>query len=124
MRADMSDADRAAHDEAWGLNFGDFNDIEIARDQKQHPENLIEHPMSKNMRDKLIDFLKQHPGEITQPDDAGYTLLHREAIAGNLTSIEALLAAGADKNQKTRNGKTALDFARQLDWPHIVAALG
>ncbi|WP_415326500.1 hypothetical protein [Chryseobacterium sp. MMS23-Vi53] len=47
------------------------------------------------------------------------TLLHRETIAGNLTSVEVILKSGVDsgvnKNLKTNNGKTALDFAKQLN---------
>ena len=124
MRSAMAGEERAAHDAAWGLDFGDCNDIEIVYQQKQHPENLIEHPMSKNMRASLTDFLKEKPDQIVCKDEAGYTLLHKNAIAGNLTAVEVLLAAGADKSRKTHSGKTALDFARQLDWPRIVAALG
>jgi len=123
MRSEMTDKERAEHDEAWGQNFGDCSDILIVFQQKEHPEHLIEHPMSKNMREQLVDFLKQNPGELTDKDEAGYTFLHKEAIAGNLTSVEVLLQAGADKNQKTNSGKTALDFAQQLGWQHIVAAL-
>lgn len=36
----MSDKERADHDAAWGLKFGDYNDILMAYQQKQHPENL------------------------------------------------------------------------------------
>ena len=123
MRSEMSDNEREDHDEAWGLDFGDFNDIFVVTDQKEKPENLIEHPMSKNMKDSLIDFVKNNPEEITAKDELGYTFLHREAIAGNLTSIQVLLESGADKNEKTASGKTALDFAKQLNWEHLIPLL-
>ena len=123
MRAAMSAAERRAHDEAWGLNFGDFNAVEVATGQREHPENLVEHPMSVNMGDKLREFLQQHPAELTSQDEAGYTLLHREAIAGNRTSVAVLLQAGADRHAKTASGKTALDFARQLRWEHLLPVL-
>lgn len=123
MRSQMSDDEREDHDEAWGLDFGDFNDILVVNEQKEKPENLIEHPMSKNMKDSLIDFVKNNPEEVSAQDELGYTFLHREAVAGNLTSVEILLESGADKNVKTASGKTALDFAKQLNWEHLIPLL-
>lgn len=123
LRAAMGPQERKEHDEAWGLNFGDYNDILLVYEQKKHPENLIEHPMSINMKDSLVEFLKAHPLEITNQDEGGYTLLHREAIAGNRSSVETLLQFNADKNIKTSSGKTALDFVKQLGWEHIVPLL-
>ncbi len=123
MRSEMSDEEREAHDEAWGLEFGDFNDILVVNEQKEKPENLIEHPMSKNMKESLIEFLKSNPEEIEIQDDLGYTFLHREAIAGNQTSVELILKAGANADAKTNNGKTALDFAKELKWDHLIPVL-
>lgn len=123
MRSTMSSKERKEHDNAWGLDFGDYNEVLLVREQKEKPENLIEHPMSKNMGDKLIDFLKAHPNEISEADEGGFTLLHKETIAGNLTSIEVLLSLGADKNVKTNNGMTALDFAKKMKWEHIISVL-
>ena len=123
MRSMMEPEEREEHDAAWGLNFGDFNDVLVVKNQKENPENLIEHPMSRNMKEKLVEFLQQHPGEIKGQDDTGYTLLHRETIAGNLSSVEVLLQMGADKHAQTSNGKTALDFAKQLHWEHLIPAL-
>ncbi|MBS7254733.1 DUF2314 domain-containing protein [Flavobacterium branchiicola] len=123
MRSEMSDEEREAHDEAWGLDFGDFNDIQIVYEQSENPENLIEHPMSKNMKESLIEFLKNNPAEVTGQDDLGYTFLHREAIAGNRTSVEVILQSGADIKAKTKSGKTALDFAKNLNWDHLFPLL-
>lgn len=123
MRSDMDKKELKEHDKAWGLDFGSYNEVFVVRDQKEKPENLIEHPMSKNMRESLIDFLKQNPNELSSKDELGYTFLHKEAIAGNRTSIEVLKEAGADITQKTNSGKTALDFARQLNWEHIIPLL-
>ncbi|WP_220399523.1 ankyrin repeat domain-containing protein [Filimonas effusa] len=106
-----------------GLDFGDYNNIEVVYQQTEHPENLTEHPMSINMRERFREFLQQYPAEISQADNEGFTLLHRETIAGNRTSIEILLEKGADKGLKTHNGKTALDYARQLNWTHIIPLL-
>jgi len=123
MRSEMSDEERQSHDEAWGLEFGDFDDIEVVFEQKENPENLIEHPMSKNMKESLIEFLKNNPDEINGQDDLGNTFLHRETIAGNQNSVEVILDHGADKNAKTNSGKTALDFAKELKWDHLLPLL-
>lgn len=123
MRSEMSETERAEHDNAWGMDFGDYNDILVAYEQKEKPGNLIEHPMSKNMKESLIDFIKNNPEEVTNQDQLGYTFLHRETIAGNSTSVEVLIASGADLNAKTIDGKTALDFAKQLNWEHLIPIL-
>lgn len=123
MRSEMTSQERKDHDKAWGLDFGDYNEVLLVNEQKEKPENLIEHPMSKNMKEKLQDFLKQNPDEITYQDEEGFSLLHTETVAGNLTSITLLLESGVDKNMKTSQGKTALDIAKQLNWEHIIPVL-
>lgn len=123
MRTDMEESERQEHDDAWQLDFGDFNDIELVHEQKEKPENLVEHPMSRNMKEDFVKFLQQYPNELTNVDDNGLTLLHKETIAGNLSSIEVILEAGADRNLQSNNGKTALDFAKQLKWEHLIPAL-
>jgi ankyrin repeat protein len=75
------------------------------------------------MKESLVDFIKNNPDEVTNQDQLGYTFLHRETIAGNSTSVEILIAAGADINAKTIHGKTALDFAKQLNWEHLIPLL-
>ena len=123
MRKAMSQSERAEHDEAWGLNFGDPDVVLMAYEQQEHPQNLTEHPMSVNTKENFEEFLRGYPDEITRTDDEGYTMLHHEAIAGNLTRLELLLAKGADKNAKNIHGKTALDYARALGWDHVAEAL-
>jgi len=91
MRVGMSGKERRKHDQAWGLDFGDPNEILVVSRQKEQPENLIEHPMSKNMAGKVRDFLMENPEEIKTIDGDGLSMLHREAIAGNRTNIEILL---------------------------------
>ena len=123
IRSEMTAQERKEHDDAWGLDFGDYNEVLLVYKQKEHPENLIEHPMSKNAGEKLIDFLTKCPNEITKADEHGFTLLHREAIAGNLTSVEVLLSMGVDKNAKTNRGETALDLVKKVNWQHIIPVL-
>lgn len=123
LRSGMDETERKSHDEAWGMNFGDYTNILLAYEQEEHPENLEEHPMCVNMGDSLSEFLDQNPAEITGQDEMGYAMIHREAIAGNKLSVEMLLKKGADRNAKTSSGKTALDFANEMGWEHVSAVL-
>ena len=123
MRSGMNDKERRSHDKAWGLDFGDYNEILLAYEQKEKPENFIEHPMSKNMAEKMREFLKENPSELTTTDEDGLTLLHKEAIAGNKTSIEILLEFGADKAVESKSGKTAFDYAKSMNWEHLTEIL-
>jgi len=54
-----------------GLDFGDPDKIQVVFEEDKYPENLIEHPMSKNMGNSLKEFLTQHPEELTQKDEFG-----------------------------------------------------
>ena len=123
IRAGLPKKDRKAHDKAWGLDFGGLDNVMVAYEQDKHPENLIEHPMCRNMGDSFRDFLTQHPTEVTQCDEDGYTMLHRQAIAGNRGTIEILLELGADPHARTTSGYTAGDFASALGWDHLVPLL-
>ncbi|MCL1992000.1 MAG: DUF2314 domain-containing protein [Spirochaetes bacterium] len=123
MRSQMNAKERKQHDDAWGLDFGEPDKILVAYEQEDHPENLIDHPMSVNMKEKLLEFLGQHPGEVAQKDESGYTMLHREAIAGNRPVVEILLEKGADIGAKTNSGHTALDFAEKMGWDQLLPLL-
>jgi len=123
LRSMMSSKEKEEHDKAWALDFGDFNDILVVFEQKEHPENLIEHPMSINMREQVKTYLTEHPEVLLHQDKNGHTMLHTETIAGNKTIVELLLEFGTSKNVKTSNGKLALDFANQLNWEHIASVL-
>ncbi|WP_462109756.1 YegJ family protein [Campylobacter concisus] len=123
MRSRMQKKELKEHDKEWRLDFGDFNDILVVYEQKEHPENLIEHPMSKNTYEQVKQYIKEHPNMVTDADGFGYTQLHNEAIAGNLNLVNLLLENGADKNVRTKSGKTAADFAENLGWSEIAKVL-
>lgn len=123
MRSDMTEEEKRQHDAAWGLDFGDCHNIQLVYEQKEHPENLIEHPMSANMVEQATQFLTDDPEHVTLKDEYGLTMLHNEAIAGNKSIIEVLLQLGADKSATTNTGKTALDYAKSMGWEHIISIL-
>lgn len=123
MRSRMDAAGLESHDKAWGFDFGDHRGILLAAGQLENPENLEEHPMSRNMGPKLAEFLTQYPSQLHSADEAGNTMLHKEAIAGNRTSVEVLKQFGADLHAKNKLGKTPLDYAVQMKWDHLVPLL-
>ncbi|MFV0430329.1 MAG: DUF2314 domain-containing protein [Arachnia sp.] len=123
MRSQMNDRGRRQHDKGWGLDFGDPNNVLVAYDQEDSPENLTEHPMSKNMGPRVRQALRENPSELTAMDEDGLNILHREAIAGNATVVAVLLELGVDTAVRSTSGKTALDFARSMGWDHVVGLL-
>lgn len=123
MRSGMSEKERKSHDTAWGLDFGDYNEILLVYKQKENPENLLEHPMSKNMAENMREYLIENPNELTVEDENGLTLLHREAIAGNKINVEILLELGADKTKKSKANKTALEYVELMNWENVAELL-
>ncbi|MFB9053876.1 DUF2314 domain-containing protein [Formosa undariae] len=123
LRSGMTEDARTKHDQAWGLDFGDYNTILVAHLQEEEQENLIEHPMSKVMEQPARDYFTANLDVVKAVDKNGVTRLHTETIAGNKTAVDILLELGADKTAKTNTGKTALDFAIALNWSHLVSVL-
>lgn len=147
MRAAMSKQERAGHDAAWGLEFGDPSQVLISPYQSKgkpksssflgkwfgssKPEVSLEdgdfsrseHPMSENMAEKIAEALTEHPHAVTDLDADGWTMLHREALAGNLTPVRLLVQHGADKTARNAKGQTALELATLMGWPNIIEFL-
>ncbi len=124
LRSRMSAADRAAHDKAWGLDFGDPKKIKLVPDwdgPDTDPDQ--EHPMSMNMRDKLEEAVRAHPEMLTSANEHGVTMLHQLAMAGSADGVEVLVARGADPNARDSKGRTARDLAVMMGWPVVVATL-
>jgi uncharacterized protein YegJ (DUF2314 family) len=116
MRIAMSEEDRSEHDAAWQLEFGDPAKVAL-------PPSDDDHPMALNMAASLEAYLDENPGAVRESNDAGFTMLHREALAGNANIVRVLLARGADHAARTRGEKTPLALARALGWPAVEAAL-
>lgn len=140
MRKRMTSKDRKAHDKAWGLKFGDPEIIKIVYNEPTKKMGIfgklfsrkkeilkvelpIEHPMSLNIGDNLKEFLKKEPDSVSVIDEEGMTMLHREALAGNLAPLKILIEFGADTKLKTLHGLTAMDLAKILNWEHIIKFL-
>lgn len=142
IRAGLSPAERKDHDDAWGLDFGDPNDIVITPYVPKKSGGLLskvfgksnaapndkntqypEHPMSINMGEKIREALSSNPEAINAVDEAGWTLIQREALAGNLPPIHILLEFGADPTIKNANGHSAVDLAQMMGWEAVIETL-
>jgi len=133
LRARMAAGQRREHDQAWGLDFGDPSRVRVLPGPKRGgllnglfgkptPED-DEHPMSAGMAVNLREQLAQNPSMATEKDDRGWTLLHDEALAGNVATVKVLLEAGADRSAVTVHGMTPVQLARSLRWEKVVALL-
>ncbi|MBF5007545.1 DUF2314 domain-containing protein [Diaphorobacter caeni] len=151
IRAAMSPAERAEHDAAWGQPFPDpalCNITPYEVPAPKPPSGLSrlwkkaaapgglpfdealkqvrekEHPMSENMRERYASDLEQQPDMVNAVLDDGWTLLQRDALAGNLAPVQVLRQLGADAhNQRTPQGDSALDLAQRMGWTRVVEAL-
>ncbi|MFZ6655173.1 DUF2314 domain-containing protein [Undibacterium sp. TJN19] len=142
IRSEMSSSERNEHDQAWGLDFGVPGEVAVVPAQvKEKPgflsglfgkktnvasadnEDLPEHAMSENMAEKMDKGLQDEPAFARSVDETGWTLLQRDAPAGNLAPVTLLVKHGADVAARNPKGESALDLARKMGWPRIVAFL-
>jgi uncharacterized protein YegJ (DUF2314 family) len=139
MRLRMSRRERAEHDSAWGLDFGDPAQVRLVPDdwsgQKRgffsrlfggRPAPVdpdMEHPMAVNMGSSLKEFLSKDASNITSADDEGFTMLHQLTMAGTVIGVRILLEHGADPNAKTNNGMTPLSLAKRVGWKAVAKLL-
>ncbi|HKQ39368.1 MAG TPA: DUF2314 domain-containing protein [Verrucomicrobiae bacterium] len=127
LRAGMNRRERKQHDELWGVDFGDPAVIKVEldgeRDLSVPPDpdvpGFIDHPMCVNMVPKYDAELAGDPSVLHETDQAGLTLLHHDALAGNLGIIKLMVRHGADITKRTPSGRTAADLARAIGWPEI-----
>ena len=69
----------------------------------------------------IVELLLQRGAKVDTVDTAGNTALHEAAMLDVEVAAKVLVAAGADRTKKNRDGKTALDLAR--DRTNSVAAV-
>ena len=82
----------------------------------------------------MIDLLLKYGANIDVRIDSklGYTILMKlasteflddEKFENNVEIMEFLIERGADKNIKSNQGESALDFAKKMNWEHIIPVL-
>ncbi|WP_444997621.1 DUF2314 domain-containing protein [Aliikangiella sp. IMCC44359] len=139
LRSRMEPKELREHDQAWGYDFGDPEFVELVyADRKkttglskffnknnviEEKDALVEHPMSVNMGESLIEELKKSSELIDYVDGDGWSLLHREALSGNATSVKILLEYGADKSLKNKDGVTPIELAKVFNWEKVIELL-
>ena len=116
LRARMGRDERARHDAAWGLEFGDPRQARIPSEHEPHPLSLAIAP-------SLREHLARNPKAASQTGPHGWTLLHQDASAGSAATVEILLRAGADPNRPADNGQTPLSLAQGLGWDAVAEML-
>jgi uncharacterized protein len=120
MRSKMDKEEREAHDEAWGLEFGDPSKIRIVQDEKYLDG---EHPMSENMSESLASEIKKNRDAFLTADDNGWSTLHSLCLGGSYGCVKVLLENGANPNEKSGNGLTPLQLAEMMQWDKVATLL-
>jgi len=147
IRKKMGKGERKQHDNAWGLDFGDPDQVHVVpadwyqnADVKKKgffklrksanleplADDLLqsrEHPMAENMASSLQEFASQNPTAISAVGEDGLNMLHQITLAGSAMGVQLMLQCGADVNSKSNKGHTALDFAKALGWKKAYAVL-
>lgn len=142
MRSRMERRERDRHDQAWGLDFGHPSDVRLEIEREPQParkfiprprgessqglppsKGFRDHPMCVNSIPKIQSQLEADPNLAKTVGEDGWTLLHHEALAGNLGVVKLLIAFGASVEARTPNGYTASDLAHKIGWPEIGALL-
>jgi uncharacterized protein YegJ (DUF2314 family) len=126
IRSKMSPADRRGHDEAWGFEFAEPPQVDLVPtwggpNAAADPE--AEHPMSENMAPGLKEAVRKDPAGFFELGPSGLNMLHSLALGGSAAGVRVLLEAGADPQQKTKHGRTALDLAQLMGGPRVVELL-
>jgi ankyrin repeat protein len=125
LRHDPRLADGYSGDGFTGLGLAVFfGHLEIARmlvgsgaDVNRPSRNSIRvsplHSAVESGSIPLLDLLLSHGATPDAVEFLEATPLDSAAARGNREMVRKLLAAGADRNRKTKDGKTAADLARQ-----------
>lgn len=147
MRSRMGAAERADHDDAWGMDFGDPSDVQVVPDWSAEPtpakkrglfgkkkaaatqaptaqDLTAEHPMALNMAEAYGQQLRDNAeGILGYRDERGFMPLHDMALAGATTAVRLMLSHGADPRALTGHGWSAAQLAYSLGWHDTVALL-
>ena len=108
-----------AHDDAWGLDFGEAGKASVPG--ADEPE--AEHKMALNMAPELEKELKSGRMKPNEAGDDGWTTLQSLALGGAKACVEVLLAHGADPSRKTPHGMTPYELASVLEWTSLAELL-
>ncbi len=115
---------RNQHDKAWKLKFGAPDDVKVElftdKSKSSKPQTgFADHPMCLNMLKDIEAELEKDQSIANTMFEDGWTLLHQEAMAGNLGIVKLLISHGADVSALTPNGYTAALVARKIGWSEI-----
>lgn len=110
IRSRMSDSERAAHDEAWGLPFPDVGTHHIPERSEKFELMISEH---------LKTALQEDASIVSSTDESKRTPLHNEALYGRLETTKVLLEHGADAKARCDRGWTPADYADAVGWTEV-----
>jgi uncharacterized protein YegJ (DUF2314 family) len=113
-RGRMSESERTAYDEAWGLEFPPPDEVLVPPDVSDFEPVIAK---------LLQDHLEKDIETVKSTDDAGRSPLHLEALYGRRHSVQVLLDYGADPTAKCDRGWTPRDYANSIGWAEVASIL-
>jgi len=144
MRAAMNDQERAEHDAAWPVEFGDPTEVRFVpssylpakksralggmfgakKPANQQLDEVMaqEHPMALNMIEKLKEAISE-PAQVMVPDENGVNFLHSMTLGGAASAVDYLMQVGADASVATNHGLTPYRIAERMGWRSVIAVL-
>jgi len=80
-------------------------------------------PTEEEIREELVESLKEHERDINTQDENGWTMLHYAAANNDEASVKLLIECGTDVNAQDENKRTPLHLAAVLSGIGIVKYL-
>ncbi|XP_074607779.1 arf-GAP with SH3 domain, ANK repeat and PH domain-containing protein 2-like isoform X2 [Acropora palmata] len=103
--------------------------VDLSAPLPGHPKNATALHVAVEQEDltslHIVDFLAQNCNEVNTTDQEGNTALHVAALSSKIECMRVLLRAGGTESLNARNkdGKTALDIAKDLGNPESIELL-
>lgn len=106
------------------LNGATCNDEQTSlNDSSVSNDSGIYIPTEEDIREELVESLKEHEKDINTYDENGWTRLHYAAAKNDEASVKLLIECGADVNAQDKNKRTPLHLAAVMSDIGIVKYL-
>ena len=82
-----------------------------------------DHPMALATHETVVQFYQDNPEQWTVGDERGMLPIHTHSLAGDRHIVRALLEMGVPVDLPYKDGRTAKDMAKSMQWLQVVGLL-